>query len=153
MIISPSWGRRKLGNPRGNLHLSVGDGVPSHTVWGYSIKFRKQAHKFTNLKNSSNCFGNWTPGPGGGRPVLPPLGHWDTWRYVYVTETFICNPVYTHTYVSVNVWVYSTLKELSQSISHLDNYCVASLLALYLVWLRFVIYHTAVFTMPSFVSQ
>ena len=32
-----SYSRRKLGNPRGNLPLRVGDRVSSHTVWGYSI--------------------------------------------------------------------------------------------------------------------
>ena len=86
--MSLSYGRRKLGNPRGNLHISVGDGVPSNTVWGHltlscpgtgravvktghsnlwpgSKKlfiFKKQTLKSTNLKNSSDCFGNLTPG-------------------------------------------------------------------------------------------
>ena len=75
MIFSLSYGRRKLGNPRGNLHISVGDRIPSHTVRGYSVIFKRQALKFTNLKNSSDCFGNRTPGPGGGRPVFTPLDH------------------------------------------------------------------------------
>ena len=83
MIISPSWGRRKVGNPRRNLHISVGDGVPSYTVWGYLTIFKKEALKFTNLKNQSDCFRNWTPGHGAGRPVLTPLGHWDTSLFSY----------------------------------------------------------------------
>ena len=62
MIISQSSGRRKLGNPRGNLRISVGDGVLSHTVWGYLIIFKKQTLRLTNLKNSRDCFGNQTPG-------------------------------------------------------------------------------------------
>ena len=84
-IISPSWGRRKMGNSRGNLCISVGDGVPFHTVWGYLIIFKEQTRKYTNLKNSSDCFGNRVPCPGGGRPVLTPLGHWDMYlalRYI-----------------------------------------------------------------------
>ena len=32
MIILPSYGRKKVGNPRGNLHFSVGDGAPSHSL-------------------------------------------------------------------------------------------------------------------------
>ena len=74
MIISPTYCRRKLGNPRGNLIILVGDGIPSHTVLGYLIIFKRHTLKFTNLKNSSDYLGNRIPGPGGGRPVLPPLG-------------------------------------------------------------------------------
>ena len=59
------------------LHVSVGDGVPSHTVLGYLIIFKKQTLKSTSLKIPSDWFGNRTPGPGGGRPLLTPLGHWD----------------------------------------------------------------------------
>ena len=32
IIISLSYSRRKLGNTRGNLHFSVGEGVPSHSL-------------------------------------------------------------------------------------------------------------------------